>query len=267
MWPANKGRGLSRSIRNGQLRRRPGAQIAMKNPTSPAPATSVNGPAAGSAAAVAPPVAPGPAPMARRRWGRRLALALAGLVLALLAANGVVVALASPHCRAGAEANAVRAEAIVVPGARIHADGRPYNMLVDRLATARELWRAGVAPRIVLSGRGGGGLAVDEVASMRRWLEQQGVPPAALLDDGDGLRTIATMQRCRDAFGLRSVVVVTNGFHLARSVFLARHCGLEAIGVAAPAGFDYSFGTIVRNQGREVLARAFACGEVCFGGR
>lgn len=202
--------------------------------------------------------------MPRRRWARRLAVALAGLALALLAANAFVVAVASPHCRAGAEATAVRAEAIVVLGARIHQDGRPYNMLVDRLATAHELWRSGVAPRIVLSGRGGGGLAVDEVASMRRWLEQHGVPPAALVDDGEGLRTIATMQRCRDAFGLHSVVV-TNGFHLARSVFLARHCGLEAIGVAAPAGFDYSLGTLVRNQGREVLARAFACGEVCFG--
>lgn len=199
--------------------------------------------------------------MPRRRWGRRLTLTLAGLALALLAANAFVVAVASPHCRAGAEATAVRAEAIVVLGARIHQDGRPYNMLVDRLATAHELWRAGVAPRIVLSGRGGGGLAVDEVASMRRWLEQHDVPPAALVDDGEGLRTIATMQRCRDAFGLHSVVVVTNGFHLARSVFLARHCGLEAIGVAAPAGFDYSLGTIVRNQGREVLARAWALWE------
>ena len=234
----------------------------MKNPASPPPA------GAGELAAVGskgPQPGPQQAPMPRRRWLRRLALLMVGLVAAVLAANGVVVAAAAPHCRSGRDARAARAEAIVVLGARIHPDGRPYHMLVDRLATAHELWLAGVAPRLLLSGRGGGGLAVDEVAAMRRWLEQRGVPPAALVDDGEGLRTRDTMRRCRDAFGLRSVVVVTNGFHLARSVFLARHSGLEAIGVEAPAGVTYSLGTMLRNHGREVLARAFACGEVCCG--
>lgn len=239
----------------------------MKNPASP-----VSSPRGADAVGIPGPVAtarsnPAPGSVPRRRWLRRLALLVVGMVVAVLAANGFVVVAAAAHCRAGAEATAVRADAIVVLGARILDDGTPYDMLVDRLRTAHDLWRAGVAPRILLSGRGGGGLAVDEVASMRRWLEQRGVPKTALVDDGEGLRTIATMRRCRDAFGLRSVVVVTNGFHLARSVFLARHSGLEAIGVEAPPGVTYSVGTMLRNHGREVLARAFACGEVCFGQR
>ncbi|MFN9441482.1 MAG: ElyC/SanA/YdcF family protein, partial [Planctomycetota bacterium] len=73
---------------------------------------------------------------------------------------------AAPFVRAVADAPA--GDAIVVLGARIHADGRPYSLLVDRLVTAEDLWRHGKAPRIVLSGLGGGGVGDDEVAAMRR---------------------------------------------------------------------------------------------------
>ena len=75
-------------------------------------------------------------------------------------------AAAAPFVRAVADAPA--GDAIVVLGARIHADGRPYSLLVDRLVTAEDLWRHGKAPRIVLSGLGGGGVGDDEVAAMRR---------------------------------------------------------------------------------------------------
>ena len=95
------------------------------------------------------------------------AAALLALVAALaFAAHQQVLAAAAPFVRAVADAPA--ADAIVVLGARIHADGRPYSLLVDRLVTAEDLWRHGKAPRIVLSGRGGGGVGDDEVAAMRR---------------------------------------------------------------------------------------------------
>lgn len=175
-----------------------------------------------------------------------------------------VVGSAAAHVFAPLDVPA--ADCIVVPGARILPDGTPYSMLVDRLALARDLFVAGKAKVVVLSGKGGGGLAIDEVAAMRRWLQGHGVPAAALRDDPLGLRTIDTMRRCRDEYGMRSVIVATNGFHVARSVFLARQCGLDASGVAAAEGQDYSLGTRVKNVGREVLARAFAWCEVFVGG-
>ena len=84
-------------------------------------------------------------------------------------------------------ASVPRADCILVPGARIHADGQPYPLLADRLATALDLFQHGKATRIVLSGRGGGGLALDEVAAMRRWLSARGVPADAMRDDALGL--------------------------------------------------------------------------------
>lgn len=202
---------------------------------------------------------------ARGRALRRWLLAAAALaVVAVGAAQQHVVAAAAPFVRAASEAPA--ADAIVVPGARIHADGRPYSLLVDRLVAAEGLWRRGTAPKLLLSGRGGGSVAEDEVAAMRRFLAARGVPDAAMVDDPLGLRTIDTMRRCRETFGLRRVVVVTNPFHLHRSVYLARGIGLEAHGVEAPYGHEYSTGTMLRNRGREVAARVVACWEVGWGG-
>ncbi len=150
------------------------------------------------------------------------------------------------------------ADCIVVPGARIFPDGRPYPLLADRLAAALDLFRRGKAARLVLSGRGSGGVDMDEVGAMRRWLLEHGVPDDAMQDDALGLRTLDTMQHCGREFGARSVIVVTNPFHLARSVFLAQHCGLDVSGVEAPYGTEYSMATMLKNQGREVVARVWA---------
>tara|TARA_R110002096_G_scaffold9362_22_gene37122 strand:+ start:499 stop:1086 length:588 start_codon:yes stop_codon:yes gene_type:complete len=171
-----------------------------------------------------------------------------------------VVASAAPFLHAVGDVPV--ADCILVPGARIYANGDPYPMLVDRLAIAKELFGLGKAPRIVVSGRGGGGLAVDEVGAMRRWLEGRGVPKDAIEDDPLGLRTIDSLRRCREVYQHTSVIVASNGFHVPRMVFLGRHCGLTSYGVVAPPLYGYSTLTLWKNRGREVLARVKACVDV-----
>ncbi|HEX5054578.1 MAG TPA: YdcF family protein [Planctomycetota bacterium] len=195
-------------------------------------------------------------PFPRRRWLRCCALASGAMLVICAAMHTHVVLAASPHTFAASDVPV--ADCIVVPGARIHTNGQPFSLLADRLAQALELWRVGKAPRVVLSGRAGGGVDVDEVASMRRWMEERGVPPSALLDDPAGLRTLDTMRSCRDRFGMKSAIVVTNPFHVARCVFLARGLGLDANGVEAPYLCSYSTATMLKNQGREVIARVWA---------
>lgn len=197
-------------------------------------------------------VATGP----RRRWRRRFFAAF--LVLALLAGAMHTHVLIAANAHTFALADVPVADCIVVPGARIHDDGSPFDLLADRLAAAHELFMRGKAKCIVLSGRGGGAVDEDEVASMRRWLEARGVPPKALRDDPLGLRTLDTMRRLEEQFGMRSAIVVSNPFHVARCVFLARAVGLDAHGVEAPYRRDYSLGTMLKNRGREVFARVWA---------
>ncbi|MGC6488617.1 MAG: SanA/YdcF family protein, partial [Planctomycetota bacterium] len=123
------------------------------------------------------------------------------------------------------------------------------------------LYAAGAAPRVVVSGRGGGP-GEDEVGAMRRWLIARGVPAAAILDDPDGLRTIDSVRNCRGRLGMASALLVSNDFHVPRMVFLGRRLGLDAYGVAAPALVDYSSSVRWRNCAREVLARLRACLDV-----
>lgn len=203
---------------------------------------------------------PGARTARRRPLKQWFAVAGAVLLLVCVLVHTHVVVSAAAHTFAPADAP--RADCIVVPGARIHADGTPYDLLTDRLAAAAQLFAAGKAPRIVLSGRGGGGLATDEVGAMRRWLVERGVPAAALVDDPLGLRTLDTMRRLRGQAGIRSAIVVTNPFHVARSVFLGRSAGLDVCGVEAPYLREYPIDTVLRNQGREVAARVWAWIEV-----
>jgi SanA protein len=186
------------------------------------------------------------------------------LALAVAAATWLVQhhVLASAEVYLYAVADVPEADCILVPGARISSTGEPYPMLVDRLAVAVELFRLGRAPRIVVSGRGGGGRASDEVAAMRRWLQARGVAAAAIQDDPLGLRTIDSLRRCRAVYHHVSAIVVSNDFHVPRMVFLGRYHGLQAFGVAAPPLFHYSSLTLWKNRGREVLARVRACFDV-----
>ncbi|MCA8941025.1 MAG: YdcF family protein [Planctomycetes bacterium] len=157
------------------------------------------------------------------------------------------------------EASPPRHTAIVL-GASVRPDGSPSPMLEDRLVTAARLYELGRVEEVLVSGDGGGD-GYDEVSVMRAELESLGVPAEHIRCDHLGFRTITTMIRAHDAFAVRDALVVTNPFHLHRSVFLARRFGIDAHGVAA-RGHRYSGGTLARHHAREVLARLFSWFEV-----
>jgi hypothetical protein len=54
---------------------------------------------------------------------------------------------------------------------------------------------------------------------MRRFLVDHGVPPENVFEDHAGFDTWDTMQRARGIFGVRSAVIVTQGFHMPRSLY------------------------------------------------
>src|SRR5690606_40521292 len=80
------------------------------------------------------------------------------------------------------------ADAIVVFGARVYADGRPSDALSDRVLHACDLHRRGVAPLLIMSGGPGDG-AVHECEAMRYLAVAQGVPPDAVVHDFSRLDT------------------------------------------------------------------------------
>lgn len=148
---------------------------------------------------------------------------------AIAVCNVVVTADAAARVTEAGSAN--RADCILVLGAGVWATG-PSPVLEDRLETALELYRAGKAPRILVSGDHGRP-DYDEPGAMAAWLEARGVPPEHVFLDHAGFDTHSSMVRAREVFGVERAIVVTQRFHLARALYLGSAAGMVVQGVAA----------------------------------
>jgi vancomycin permeability regulator SanA len=202
----------------------------------------------------------GAAPPLRRWLKRTSALLLLGLAY-VAGANAYVVASTRAAIRPGVDAAPVRPNAIVL-GNRVFPGGAPCAELAARLETARALYLAGRAGQIVVSGAVAGDY--DEPHAMAAWLEARGVKAADVVLDLGGHRTAATMADAA-ALGVRSALVVTQDYHLPRSLYLARRAGIDAVGVPAPTARGGAYDT-VKVFCREAAARAEIVLEVALRG-
>jgi vancomycin permeability regulator SanA len=124
------------------------------------------------------------------------------------------------------------ADHILVLGAPVPNQTNAGPVLEDRLQAALDAYRAGKASSLIVSGRGDEGSA-KEVYVMEMWLKNNGVPASAIIIDDKAFRTIDSMKFVKRTFGAASVIVCTQRFHLPRSLFLAKKCGLSPQGLLA----------------------------------
>ncbi|WP_051997284.1 SanA/YdcF family protein [Gordonia paraffinivorans] len=129
-------------------------------------------------------------------------------------------------------------------------DGTPGDYVRGRLDTASALYGDGRVDRIINSGNGSLD-AGDEPAVMRSYLEAEGVPARVIVDDPLGLDTAASCRRAREVFGVGSLIIVTQDFHLPRAIALCRDAGVDARGVVAEC--DCPAWTLTRNHIRETV--------------
>jgi SanA protein len=173
-------------------------------------------------------------------------------------ANGYVLLGAKGKATADVS-EAPHAQAAIVPGALVKPDGTMSTMLADRVQQALALWRAGRVGRILVSGDHDT-WDYDEPGTMRTALVDAGVPPRVIFEDHAGFDTWATMVRAHGIFGIDSAVVVTQGFHMPRALYLAEAAGLDATGLTADLHPYGAQGT--KSNVREVLSRVKAVADV-----
>lgn len=122
------------------------------------------------------------------------------------------------------------AQAIVVLGAAQY-DGRPSLVLERRLDHAAELYRDGLAPLVVVTGGRASGDRFTEATASANYLIARGVPDTAILRETTGRSTwesiVATARFLRERT-VTSVVLVSDGYHLARARGIADDVGLDA---------------------------------------
>jgi uncharacterized SAM-binding protein YcdF (DUF218 family) len=121
------------------------------------------------------------------------------------------------------------ADAIVVLGAAQY-EGRPSPVLRARLDHALELYRRGLAPVVIVTGGIGVGDTTSEAKVGRNYLAKHGVPDSAIFMEARGLTTSQSLHSVRtmvDALPGRSVLLVSDPFHMLRLSILASRLGME----------------------------------------
>ena len=153
------------------------------------------------------------------------------VVLALLAAGVGWVALNAVAVLTGSELDQRDpVGAIVVLGAAQY-NGRPSPVLQARLDHAYELYREGVAPRIVLTGYKQPGDQFTEAFAGYRYLTKKGVPgqDLTIVDDGTSTwESLRATERVLRTQGVESVVLVSDPYHSRRLIDIADEVGLMA---------------------------------------
>lgn len=192
---------------------------------------------------------------------KRVLLALAAFFLGLMLAFSSTlfyiytsIALKGNALTESLETLTGAVDCILVPGAQIYANRKPSPMLQDRLDGAVALFRAGLSDRILVSGDHRED-NYNEPQVMYNYLIEQGIPDEAIFMDHYGLDTYDSIHRAKHVFGVESVIIATQRFHLQRALFIADRTGIRARGLATdPRVYSSEFYWFIRELGARVKA-------------
>lgn len=171
------------------------------------------------------------------RHSRRLAIT----ALLLTTLTVVVVVAAGRACRKASEGRIfTRLEAVpandvglVLGTSRLLKNGKPNLHFNQRIAAAAALYHAGKVRHLLVSGDNHVA-TYNEPDDMRTALIAAGVPAEAITCDYAGFRTLDSVVRAKEVFGLTSCMIISEEFHCPRAVWIAREHGLDAIAFGAP---------------------------------
>ena len=197
-----------------------------------------------------------------RCWlkANRFNLAIA-LVAVTLAAAGLMAG-ADHACKQAANGRVFRAVdnvperevGLVLGTSKETRHGKPNLHFNQRIAAAAALYRAGKVHHLLVSGDNHIA-SYDEPSDMREALIAAGVPDSAITCDYAGFRTLDSVVRAREIFGLTRCTIVSEEFHCPRALWIAQRHGLDAIAFAAP---DVSLKSwSLRANAREQFARSW----------
>lgn len=129
------------------------------------------------------------------------------------------------------------ADVIIIMGAAEYR-GKPSPVLRARLDHGLELYRRKLAPRILTTGGAGGDPVFTEGEVGRNYLVRNGVPSEAILLEDEGESThhsIAVAAEIMRRLGLKSCIVVSDGYHIWRAKKMLEFRGLDVYGSPRPS--------------------------------
>lgn len=138
------------------------------------------------------------------------------------------------------------ADAIIVLGAAAY-DAKPSPVFEERIRHGIDLYKRGLAPKLIFTGGYGGvGARFSESQVARRYALRQGVPDKAILIESlsrnthDNLRQASLLMQQHQ---LHEVIVVSDPLHMARALRISRDLGIRAVGSPTPTSRFRTFAT------------------------
>lgn len=151
-------------------------------------------------------------------------------------------------------------DCILVLGCGVNGEGRPSDMLHDRLRRGVELFQNGAAPKLLMTGDHGRE-GYDEVDAMKTFAVDAGIASEDVFMDHAGFSTYESMYRAKEIFQAEKIIIVTQEYHLYRAIYIAERLGMQAYGVSC----DYrAYSGQTARDVREILARVKDFGTSLF---
>lgn len=184
---------------------------------------------------------------------RRIAFVL---LVAWFCACGVLAAVIH---HTGTVDQPVRSDVIVVLGAALTREGKPYRALIRRSEHAAELWSEGRAAMVMCTGGIGDHLQVprSEADGCREILMRQGIPRTAIVLEETSRNTEEQARGIRDIMvrhGWTRATLVSDSYHVFRARYLARRMGIDVVLSPVPAARVDSPAFYIVSLVREVMA-------------
>ena len=177
-------------------------------------------------------------------------------VLAILLADVVIVVFFSiyrPPVR--------KADAIVVLGAAINTKEIYYRSL-----QGLKLYQAADAPVIVLSGGQDFPKAPTEAGFMQKVIDANSTASVNLILENQSHSTYDNIKNTKNIIGAgKSVIIVSDGYHLARGVLMAKREGFNVVYWSSPNPSYYKPSELAYYYGREFLAMISYIPKFIFG--
>ena len=125
----------------------------------------------------------------------------------------------------------------------------------NRIDAAVQLYKAGKIEKILVSGAENSLEGVNEVVCMRDSLMARGVDAGAIVLDGKGNRTLESVVRAVNVYGIHRFIVISQRFHNERAIYQAEHLDLDVSGITGFNADDVHTSTSFLIYLREYLAR------------
>lgn len=185
---------------------------------------------------------------------------LAALGLAVLACNLWVIQSTDAFLYDSPTAIPPKGVGLVLGTSPWSREGRANAHFRGRVESAALLYKRGALQHVLLSGANPSD-RYNEPRAMYKALAELGVDGQDMTLDFAGFRTLDSVVRAKQIFGLDDLTLITQRFHAYRAVFIARHLGLDVVAYTAP--------TIPRRRSyrteiREVFARVKAVLDLFF---